>query len=751
MLVRIARTVVRRRKAVLAAALLGMVLAGAFGGSVVSRLAGGGFTPGNSPSQLAANALSREFHAGEPNFVLVLERHSSVDTPAAAAAGEAVAAELAGQSGVHDVLSYWSAGRPQSMRSRDGTDALVTAFLSGSDDHVTKRARQLATLFRGSRNGFEVLPAGGGVVYAAVSDGVQHDLTRAEMIAFPITFVLLVLVFGGLVAALMPLAVGGLAIVGTLLVLRLLSGFTEVSVYSLNLTTGLGLGLAVDYSLFVITRYREELRRRNNVEEALVAAVGSAGRTVLFSSVTVALSLSALLVFPLYFLRSFAYAGIPVVLIAALGAVVVLPALLAVLGGRVEALTVFRRRPADAEHGFWRRLAETVMRRPVLAGGAVLVVLAVLGSPFLSIHFGLPDDRVLPRSSPAQQASQLLRSAFPSNSARAVDVVDTSRPLAPAAIAAYATALSRLEHVAAVESAGGTAVHGQLVAAPGPDAIRYLSPRGTWLLVDSTVDPYSAAGRALVAQVREVPAPAPVLVGGAAAQLLDTEHAIGTRLPLAALIIALAMFLVLFLFTGSVVLPVKALILNLLSLSASFGAMVYIFQQGHLNWLVGHPIVTGTMDTSMPLLMFCVAFGLSMDYEVFLLSRIREVWLETGDNRRAVAVGLERTGRLITAAAVLIAAVWLTFLTSGVTFIKLLGFGMALAVLVDATLVRGVLVPAFMRLAGEWNWWAPRPLRRWHERHGLAESSAFEPALARTAAAEVAGAGAAVAASPARP
>ncbi len=590
-----------------------------------------------------------------------------------------------------------------------------------------------------------MLPAGSGVVYAAVTDSVQHDLTRAELIAFPVTFVLLVLVFGGLVAALMPLAVGGLAIVGALLVLRVLSGFTEVSVYSLNLTTGLGLGLAVDYSLFVITRYREELRRCGNVEEALVASVASAGRTVLFSALTVALSLSALLVFPLYFLRSFAYAGIPVVLVAAVGAVVVLPALLAVLGPRIDALTVFRRRPADAEHGFWRRLAEAVMRRPVLAGGAVLVVLLVLGAPFLSIRFGLPDDRVLPRSNPAQQASQVLRTDFPGNASDAVQVVDPSRPLSDAAIASYAGALSRLDHVLAVQSAAGTYSDGRLITPPGPQAATYLSPHGTWLQLDSTAEAYSNAGKALVEHVRDTPAPAPVLVGGAASQLLDTEHTIGSRLPLAALIIALTMLVVMFLFTGSVVLPFKALALNLLSLSASFGAMVYIFQQGHLLFLVGHPIVTGTIDTSMPLLMFCVAFGLSMDYEVFLLSRIRETWLETGDNRRAVAIGLERTGRLITAAAVLIAAVWLTFVTSGVTFLKLLGLGMALAVLVDATLVRGVLVPAFMRLAGPWNWWAPAPLRRWHERHGLAEPAAPAPRLTPGAvpAPAMAGAGAA--------
>ncbi len=725
MLVRFARAVVHRRREVIFATLVLLALAGFFGGSVVSRLSGGGFTDPGSPSQLAANALADNFHAGEPNFVLIVESPFSINAPKATAGGEAIAEALGHQHYVTHVLDYWSTGRPATMRSTNGRDGLITAYILGNDNQVTNRARDLARLFQGRRGELTVAAAGSGVVYAAVSDRVQHDLTKAELITFPVTFVLLVLVFGGLVAALMPLVVSVVAIVGTLLVLRVLTGFTEVSVYSLNITTGLGLGLAIDYSLFVITRYREELTRSHNVEEALAASVASAGRTVLFSAFTVALSLSALLVFPLYFLRSFAYAGIAVVLIAAMGAVGLLPAVLAVLGPRIDALTIFRRRPADSTHGFWQRIAEDVMRRPVLAGGAVLALLLVLGIPFLSIRFGLPDDRVLPGSDPAQQASQLLRTSFPSNSAVSLQVVDSTRLIGATDLGHYAAALSRLDGVTSVQSAVGTFAGGARTAPPGPGASAFDALHGTWLQLYTDTEGYSQSGEHLVEQIRAVPAPARFVVGGASAQLLDTEHSIGSRLPLAALIVALAMFLVLFLFTGSLVIPVKAILLTLLSLSASFGAMVFIFQDGHLLFLVGHPIVTGTVDTTMPLLMFCVAFGLSMDYEVFLLSRIRETYLETGDNRRAVAVGLERTGRLITAAAALIAVVWLTFITSGITFLKLLGLGMALAVIVDATLVRGVLVPAFMRLAGDWNWWAPAPLRRWHARHGLAELGAF--------------------------
>jgi RND superfamily putative drug exporter len=363
------------------------------------------------------------------------------------------------------------------------------------------------------------------------------------------------------------------------------------------------------------------------------------------------------------------------------------------------------------------------MLRPFLAGGAVLIVLLLLGTPFLSIHFGMPDDRVLPRSNPAQQSAQLLRTSFPDNASNAIEVVDPTTPLQPGQIAPYAAALSRLGDVVDVRSAAGTFTQGQLVTPPSAVDAVFSSPNGTWLEVDSSAYSFSSAGTRLVRQVQGVRAPAPVLVGGAAAELLGTEQDIGSHLPLAALIIAVTTFAVLFLFTGSLVLPLKALVLNVVSLSASFGAMVFIFQQGHLLSLVGHPIVTGMIDTTMPVLMFCVAFGLSMDYEVFLLSRIREVWLETGDNRRAVAVGLARTGRLISAAAGLIAVVWLAFVPSGISFLKLVGLGMAITVVVDATLVRGVLVPAFMRLAGRWNWWAPAPLRRVHDLFGLAEPS----------------------------
>jgi RND superfamily putative drug exporter len=704
MVTAIARFAVRRRKAVLAAAALFVLLSIALGAGVVSRMSGAGFNDPASASSRAARALSSQFHSGTPNFVLLVKAAGGVDDADAAAAGKQLTAQLAAEQGVANVLSYWTAGRAPVLRSTDRTEAMVVARLVGGDDNATTRAHRLDKTYAGTHGPLTVRAGGVTIVYGSVKDHIQRDLSRAEMIVFPVTFVLLVLVFGGVVAALLPLVIGAISIVGTLLVLRVMTSFTDVSVYSLNLTTGLGLGLAIDYALFVVTRYREELARGSSYDDAVIASARTAGRTVAFSATTVALSLAALLVFPLFFLRSFGYAGIAVVVIAALGALLVLPALLSVLGPRINKWQIFARKPADSTHGFWHTTALAVMRRPLVAGLAVIALLIALGLPFLNIRFSLPDDRVLPSAAAAQQTQQALRDDFSGRAGEPVILVSPTADVTPAAEAAYAGQLSRL---------------------PGVDAVRPIpggTGRGFAMAVIPRVEAMSAAAKTLVHDIRRLPAPSPVLVGGRSAELVDTEQSLTSKLPLAGLVIAAAMFAVLFMFTGSVIVPIKALILNLLSLTATFGAMVWIFQQGHLGWLVGHPITTGALDTTMPILMFCVAFGLSMDYEVFLLSRIKETYDAGADNTTAVAVGLERTGRLITAAAALIAVVWISFISSSVTFIKMLGLGMALAVIVDATLVRGVLVPAFMRLAGDWNWWAPRPLRRLHNRFGVREA-----------------------------
>jgi len=725
MVTRVAAFAVRRRRLVLTLTVVFVALSVVFGAGVVKRLSGGGFDDPSAQATRARQALAAQFHTGVPNFSLLIQAGKSVDAPDVSAAGTTLTEQLSTQPNVANVFSYWTLGHPATLRSTDGKQALILVRLVGGDDTRTGRAHDLAKQFAGRHGGLVVRAGGESMVFDAVGSRIQHDLSRAEMIVFPITFVLLVLVFGGVVAALLPLAIGGIAIVGTLLVLRILTVFTDVSVYSLNLTTGLGLGLAIDYGLFVVTRYREELARGASYDEAIIASSRTAGRTVAFSALTVALSLVALLVFPLFFLRSFGYAGIAVVAIASLGAVLVLPALLAVLGPRIDKWQVFNRRPADSEHGFWRRTATAVMKRPVITGGAVVALLVVLGVPFLGVRFGLPDDRVLPSSNPVQRAQQVLRTDFAGRSGEPVLVVAPAGAPSQRQIASYAERLSTLPGADTVQSGAGTFVDGRQVAPAPRGGFGNSNGQGFWLSVTPAVEPLSDAGKAFVRRVRNVPSPAPVLVGGLAASLVDTEHSLASRMWLAGLIIAIAMFVVLFLFTGSVVVPLKAIVLNLLSLSATFGAMVFVFQQGHLGWLVGHPIVTGALDTTTPILMFCVAFGLSMDYEVFLLSRIKETYDAGADNATAVGVGLERTGRLISAAAALIAVVWISFISSGVTFIKMLGLGMALAVIADATLIRGVLVPAFMRVAGDWNWWAPKPLRRLHDRVGISEQAAF--------------------------
>jgi putative drug exporter of the RND superfamily len=784
MLEGLARVLLRRRVLVLVVAVAAVGLAGVFGTGVVTKLRSGGFQDPAASSTRAEAALRDTFHTGEPNLVLLVTADSgTVDQARLASGGLELTRRLAAERDVSEVQSYWTTRAPE-LRSNDGRQALVLARIAGDDDATQKRAAQLASTFERDQGAMRVQVGGQARVFGEVSDQVRRDLSRAEGIAVPITLLLLVIVFSSAVAGALPLAVGGLAIVGTLLVLRVLAGLTDVSVYALNLTTALGLGLAIDYSLFMVSRYREELRAGQEPADALVTTMRTAGRTVLFSAATVAVALLALLVFPLYFLRSFGYAGIAVVALAAIGALIVLPALLAVLGRRIDSLRLplGRRRAARAAaaapiagaapagttaaagaapapasaaagagagSGAWHRIAMAVMRRPVPIAIGVVAVLLVLGAPFLGVRFGLPDDRVLPTSATSRQVADAIRGDFAARDADSLQVVATGTG-APAGRAAeidgYAASLSRLDGVARVDAMTGSYAGGHKLTAPtaqapatqapstrgataqapnaggGTDqARRFVAAGGTWLRVVPKVEAYSSAGEDLVARVRALPAPFAVEVGGPSAQLVDTKAAISDRLPVALGIIASATLLLLFLMTGSLLIPVKALVLNVLSLSAVYGAMVFVFQDGHLSGLLGFT-PTGTLDTSMPLLLSCIAFGLSMDYEVFLLSRIKEEHDRTGDTVASVAVGLERSGRILTTLAALLAIVFVAFASSQVSFLKLFGIGSALAIVVDATLIRALLVPAFMRLAGRANWWAPRPLRLLHDRIGLRDT-----------------------------
>jgi putative drug exporter of the RND superfamily len=706
------------------------VVAVVLGGGVASRLSSGGFEDPSSESTRAGDTIEREFGEQQPDLILlVTAKRGTVDDADVAAAGSALTARLGSERGVARAISYWDLGSPPPLRSADGRQALVVAALRGDEDAVHDTAEELSPRYSGSRGPITVGVGGFAEIFRQVNEQVEEDLLRGELLAFPIVLLLTVLVFGSVIAAGLPLVVGVLAIVGTFLVLLILSALTQVSIFSLNLTTGMGLGLAIDYSLFVVSRYREELRGGRAPHAAVVRTVQTAGKTVAFSAVTVAVSLAALLVFPLAFLRSFAYAGIGVSLLAGAVSIICLPALLAVLGHRVDSLRLWRREPKPVGEGVWHRIATLVMRRPVPIAITVIVVLLALGIPFLRIQFGLPDDRVLPPDISSRQVQDDIRERFSSDEGGALQVVATGidDPAARTAdVDGYAAALSRLPGAARVDAVTGSYIDGQQVAGPGPLSARFQAAHATWLSVVPSVEPYSDAGERLANAVRDTRGPFPVLVTGPSAELVDSNESIFARLPIALGLVALATFVLLFLMFGSILVPIKALILNVLSLSATFGALVWIFQDGNFSGVLDFT-ATGTLPASTPLLLFCIAFGLSMDYEVFLLSRIKEEHDRTGDNTSSVAIGLERTGRIVTAAAVLISVVFLAFATSRVSFIKIFGIGLSIAVLMDAFVIRATLVPAFMRIAGEANWWAPKWMRRLHDRIGISETEAPEP------------------------
>jgi len=733
-LTRLADLGIRAPRRVLAVAVLLLVLGAAYGISAASHLGSGGFSDPHSDSSQAADFLQSEFHTGPANLLLEVTDPDGARSAAARREGEHLVAAVRRSPYADQVTSYWTAdaNTAAGLISKDGRSALVVATIAGNDSTAPDRIADLTTGLTGTHDGVTVLAGGLGTAYHEVNEQTRSDLAKAEAIAIPITVVVLIWVFGSLFASLLPLIVGIASIVGTMAILRALTLFTSVSVYALNMTTAMGLALAIDYSLFIVSRYREEVRAGTAPPDAVRTTMRTAGRTVLFSALTVGLSLAAMLVFPVYFLRSFAYAGLAVVALATLAALILLPAMLTLLGRRVDALDLrvglrrLLRRPEPVakpvEDGFWYRFATRVMHRALPVGVLVVAILVGLGLPFLHARFGYPDDRVLPHSATAHQVGDDLRTGFASNANGTTNVVAEDVHTAPDAIGGYAARLSDVDGVTAVTSAAGTYVHGSAV---GPGTPSMSRGGATYLDVLSNADAQSDAAKTLLTEVRNVPAPWPVLLGGQTAVNHDSLASLGKALPWALLWIALATFVVLFLFTGSIVLPLKALVLNTLSLSATFGAMVWIFQEGHLGSIYHDLTTTNYLVPTMPPLMFCVAFGLSMDYEVFLLSRIREAWLESGrtsaDNTRAVALGLGRTGRIVTAAALLMAIVFAAIANSYVSFMMLFGTGLTLAVLMDATVVRATLVPAFMRLAGRWNWWAPRPLARLHARIGLSE------------------------------
>jgi RND superfamily putative drug exporter len=704
------RFIFRRRRLVLLAAVIAVAGAAVWGTGVFGSLqSGGGFTAPGSESQQASDIAAKAF--GRDTADVVVLYRSATLTVADPAYRQAVTGALAAlpRDKVLSAVTYWTAHSPQ-LAGAGGHETYAVLRLAGADDAAQMKAYEAISGKLGAPGLTDV--AGGQIpTELAINNQVKSDIGRAEGLSMPALLILMLVIFGSLAAASLPLAIGGAAILGSFAALRLLTLATDVSIYSINITTILGLGLAIDYGLFMVARFRDELNAQPSTEAALTRTLATAGRTVAVSGITVALALASLMLFPEMFLRSMGYGGVATVLVDVLAALTIMPALLAVLGPRVNALRIrrsVRRAPATEVGGAWYRIARSVMRRPVAYAAVIVIALLALGAPFRSITWGGTDARALPSGSAPRVVSEALARDFPVNATTPIEaVVKFDGPVsAPAERAALAGYTARLGHV------------------PGVIAAQVTGAAGDVAKVDMrfAANAESAAARALVAQVRAVPAPpgAQVYVGGTTAELVDELGSLGATLPWMALLVAVTTFVLLFLAFGSVVLPVKAIVMNVLSLTATFGAIVWIFQEGHLSGLL-HFTPTGTIDPTMPILMLAIIFGLSMDYEVFLLSRIRERYDVTGDNAASVASGLQRTGGIITSLALLLVVVVGAFSASGITFIKLMGVGMIIALVVDATIIRVLLVPATMRLLGPANWWAPRPLRRFYARYGIRE------------------------------
>jgi len=733
---RIAQRALRSPRWILAIAALLMVATAIFGIPVANHLSAGGFQDPTSESAHAGRILSEKFDQSDQQLLITVTDPAGVNDGRARIAGTDIAARLDASPNVLGVTSPWTSppAAAQELISKDGKTGLIVATVAGGEDKAQGYAAALAGEVIGERDGVVVRAGGTAMIYRQITEQTTRDLLRMESIAVPLSFLVLVWVFGGLVAAALPMMVGLMSILGAMSVLRLITSFTEVSIFALNITTALGLALAVDYTLLILSRFRDELAAGATREAALVRTMSTAGRTVLFSAVTVALSLAALMLFPMYFLKSFAYSGIATVAFAAAAAVIVTPAAIVVLGDRLESFDIRRlvrrvlRRPEPVdkpvERQFWYRSTKFVMGRAIPVGTAIVALLMLLGVPFLRIEFGNPDDRVLPKSASAHQVGDQLRNDFASNFNTAVSmVIPDATGASPAEFDRYAADLSRVPDVSLVSAPGGTFVAGNKIGPPS--APTGMADGSAFLSVRSTAALFSDASKVQLDRLHAVAEPAgrEVLIGGGAQVNRDSVAAITSRMPIVLGLIGVITLVLLFLLTGSVVLPLKAIVMNLLSLSAAFGALVWIFQDGHLGALGTTP--TGTMEANMPVLLFCVAFGLSMDYEVFLLARIREYWLElpktNAGSDEAVALGLARTGRVVTAAALIMSIAFAALIAAQVSFMRIFGLGLTLAVLVDATLVRMALLPAFMRVMGRWNWWSPGPLARLHQRIGISE------------------------------
>ena len=707
MLSRLADFLHAHARRVLFAAVIVAAVAGVFGTGVAKHMSPYGADDPATESVQATNefehAAGRQIDPG----IVALVSSGNVQSSAARQRVEQVASELRAQPHVAGAVSYYDTHDP-AMVSRDGRSTYVVAYFKPfSDRQLKDDAQRIEDRFASQR---DVKLGGQQIANAQANTQVGHDLAKAELLAFPFIFLLSLLFFRSLVASLLPPLLGGMAIVVTFLVLRIVASFADLSVFALNFVTGMGLGLAIDYSLFMVSRYREEAATSGFGADALRRTLQTAGRTILFSSLTVAAAVASLAIFPQRFLYSMGIAGAAVALVAATLALVVLPALLALLGPRVNALAPKRlQRAADrdarpAESGAWYRLSRFVMKRPGRIAFLSATLLIVLGLPFTGIKFTTVTASVLPQSASARQVDAALSRDFPPNRTAPLEVV-VRAPAASAETRALAARIRTLPGVSGIARAQAAGANLSLLAVAPVDA------------------PLSEPTKQLVRNVRAIQAPVHLGVAGQTAAYLDLEHSLGAHLPIVLAVIVASTLIILFLFTGSVVLPVKAVLMNVLNLSAVLGLLVLIFQDGHLEGPLSFTS-QGALDATQPIFLAAVAFGLATDYGVFLLSRIKEARDGGASDSEAVAIGLERSGRIITAAALLFAVAIGAFATSKLVFIKELGVGTALAVLIDASIIRALLVPSLMELLGRWNWWAPRPLRRLHDRIGLREGPA---------------------------
>jgi uncharacterized membrane protein YdfJ with MMPL/SSD domain len=696
---------------VLAVAVLAAAIAGALGFGVAKHMSPYGAEDPATQSVQAAHRFEHGTGRQIDPGVVALVRPGEVRGAAGKARVDEVAAQLRAQPDVARAVSYDDTHDP-AMVSRDGRSTYVLAYFKPlPDKRLSDDASRIERHFSSQP---DVTLGGEAIANAQVNTQVGNDLAHAELLAFPIIFLLSLLFFRSLVAALLPPLIGGLAIVATFFALRVVASFADLSVFALNLVTGLGLGLAIDYSLFMVSRYREEAVTSGFGVTALRRTLQTAGRSIIFSSLTIAAAIASLMIFPQRFLSSMGIGGALVALLAASLALIVLPALLAVLGPRINALAprrLARAAERDArpdELGAWYRLSRFVTRRPAPIALASAVFLIALGLPVTGLTFTNADAGVLPASASARQVDDVLDREFPPNRTAPLEVVAGAPADAPQvrALAARIRALPDVSAVAPAQPAGADA---------------------TLLAVAPVHGPLTSTTRQLVKNVRAIDEPFSVGVAGQTASFVDLEHSLAGHVPAVLGVVVGTTLIVLFLLTGSVVLPLKAVLMNALNLSAVFGILVLVFQHDNLEGILGYR-GSGALDAVQPILLFAIAFGLSTDYGVFLLSRIKEAHDAGAPDAEAVATGLERTGRVVTAAALLFAVAIGAFATSEIVFIKELGVGTALAVLIDASIVRAFLVPSLMSLLGAANWWAPRPLRWVYRRFGTHEYGSPLPA-----------------------